>query len=187
MNAVFTIIFLASALLCLILNPDVFLNSLLSGGQKAITVSLSLIAVYCVWLAFFHVMKESGLQDKFTRLVYPLSKRLFRSDDKEALQLATSNLTANFLGLPGAPTPLGIKAVEKFYANQNRYAADMLFVLNATSLQLIPTTVIALRASFGSAAPADIILPTLIATVCSTLLGALLVVLTSKRRKRKKR
>lgn len=187
MNAVFTIVFLAAALMCLVLNPDGFLSALLAGGQKAVTLSVSLIAVYCVWLAFFNVMKESGLQEKFNRLVYPLSKRIFRSDDKEALSYATSNLTANFLGLPGAPTPLGIRAVEKFYANQNRYAADMLFVLNATSLQLIPTTVIALRASLGSASPADILLPTLIATVCSTLLGALLVVLTAKRRKRHKR
>ena len=187
MNAVFTLVFLSSATLCLVMDPDGFLSALLAGGQKAVTLSVSLIAVYCVWLAFFNVMKESGLQEKFNRLVYPLSKRIFRSDDKEALSYATSNLTANFLGLPGAPTPLGIKAVEKFYANQNRYAADMLFVLNATSLQLIPTTVIALRASLGSASPADILLPTLIATVCSTLLGALLVVLTAKRRKRHKR
>ena len=185
MNAVFTLVFLASAALCLVMNPDGFLSALLAGGQKAVTLSVSLIAVYCVWLAFFHVMKESGLQDKFTRLVYPLSKRLFRSNDHEALQCATANLTANFLGLPGAPTPLGIKAVEKFYQNQNRYAADMLFVLNATSLQLIPTTVIALRASLGSAAPADILLPTLIATVFSTALGALLVRLTSRRKKLK--
>ena len=187
MNAVFTLIFLASAMLCLAMNPDEFLSALLAGGQKAVTLSISLIGVYCVWLAFFNVMRESGLQQKLTRLISPLSKRIFRSDDPEALQLATSNLTANFLGLPGAPTPLGIKAVEKFYANQNRYAADMLFVLNATSLQLIPTTVIALRASFGSAAPADILLPTLIATIASTLLGALLVVITSKRRKGKAR
>ena len=186
MNAVFTLVFLASAALCLVLNPDEFLNSLLSGGQKAVTVSVSLIGVYCVWLAFFNVMKESGLQNKFTRLVYPLSKRIFRSNDQEALESATANLTANFLGLPGAPTPLGIKAVEKFYQSKNRYAADMLFVLNATSLQLIPTTVIALRASFGSAAPADILLPTLIATTCSTALGALLVRLTSRRKRKTK-
>ena len=186
MNAVFTLVFLASAGLCLVMNPDEFLNALLSGGQKAVTVSVSLIAVYCVWLAFFHVMKDSGLSEKVTRLFYPVSKRIFRSDDKEALYLATSNLTANFLGLPGAPTPLGIKAVEKFYAAKNRYAADMLFVLNATSLQLIPTTVIALRASFGSAAPADILLPTLLSTVLSTLLGAFLVVITSKRKRKKK-
>ncbi len=185
MNAIFTLVFLASAGLCIVLDPDEFLNALLTGGQKAVTVSVSLIAIYCVWLAFFNVMKESGISEKLTRLIFPLSKRLFRSDDKDALYLATSNLTANFLGLPGAPTPLGVKAIEKFYAAKNRYAADMLFVLNATSLQVIPTTVIALRASLGSSAPADILLPTLIATACSTLLGAFLVMLTSRRRKRK--
>lgn len=186
MNAVFTLVFLASAGLCLVMNPDAFLSSLLAGGQKAVTVSVSLIAVYCVWLAFFNVMRESGLAEKLTRLFLPLSKRLFRSDDKEALYLATSNLTANFLGLPGAPTPLGVKATEKFYQNQNRYAADMLFVLNATSLQLVPTTVIALRASYGASSPADILLPTLLATALSTILGALLVALTSRRKRRPK-
>ena len=77
-------------------------------------------------------------------------------------------------------------AVEKFHAAKNRYAADMLFVLNATSLQLIPTTVIALRASFGSSSPADILLPSLLATAFSTLLGALLVALTAKRKRRRK-
>lgn len=186
MNAVFTLVFLASAGLCLVMDPDAFLTSLLTGGQKAVTVSVSLIAVYCVWLAFFNVMKESGLAEKLTRLFLPLSKRLFRSDDKEALYLATSNLTANFLGLPGAPTPLGVKAVEKFYQNQNRYAADMLFVLNATSLQLVPTTVIALRASYGASSPADILLPTLLATALSTLLGAVLVALTARKKRKKK-
>ena len=168
MNAVFTLVFLASAMLCLVMNPDVFLDALLSGGQKTVTVSISLIAVYCVWFAFFNVLKESGLSEKLTRLFYPL-------------------LTANLLGLPGAPTPLGIKATEKFYAAKNRYAADMLFVLNATSLQLIPTTVIALRASHNSAAPADILPATLIATLFSTILGALLVFLTSKRIRIRKR
>ncbi len=187
MNAVFTLVFLASAMLCLVMNPDGFLDALLSGGQKTVTVSISLIAVYCVWFAFFNVLKESGLSEKLTRLFYPLSRKLFRSNDKEALYLATSNLTANLLGLPGAPTPLGIKATEKFYAAKNRYAADMLFVLNATSLQLIPTTVIALRASHNSAAPADILPATLIATLFSTILGALLVFLTSKRIRIRKR
>lgn len=186
MNAVFALVFLASTGLCLAMNPDKFLSSLLSGGQKSIAVSGSLIAIYCVWLAFFNVMKESGLAEKLARLLYPLSKRLFLSNDKEALYLATSNLAANFLGLPGAPTPLGAKATEKFCQNKNRYAADMLFVLNATSLQLIPTTAIALRASLNSAAPADIILPSLLTTAFSTLSGVLLLALTSVRKRKTK-
>lgn len=182
MNAIFALLFLASASLCLVLAPDAFLPALLKGGEKAVTLSVALLAVYCVWLGFFKVLESSGLAEKLTKRLFPLSKRIFRSDDKEALFAATSNLTANFLGLPGAPTPLGIRATQKFCEAKNDYAADMLFVLNATSLQLLPVTVIALRASLGSAAPYDIILPTLAATLISTLLGALLVRLTARRR-----
>ena len=186
MNAIFALIFLASAGACLVLDPDGFLPALITGGEKAVTVSVSLVAVYCVWLAFFQVMEESGLAGKLTKLMYPLARRLFRSKDKEALYLATSNLSANPLGLPGAPTPLGVKATEKFLRAKNRYAVEMLFVLNATSLQLLPTTAIALRAAYGSVSPADILIPTLISTVCSTLLGALLVWATALKPRRKR-
>ncbi len=165
----------------LVTDPDSFLPALLRGGQKAATLSLSLLAVYCVWLGFFKVMEKSGLSEKLSRAVYPAARRLFRSNDREALLLASCNLSANILGLPGAPTPLGVRAVEKFCAAGEHYAADMLFVLNATSLQLLPTTVIALRLSFGSLSSADIILPTLLCTLFSSAFGALLVFLTRKR------
>ena len=182
MNGIFAAVFLLSAALFLLSDPDGFLSSLLAGGEKAAALSLSLLAVYCVWLGFFKVMEKSGLAGKLANGVYPLAKRLFRSNDKEAVYLAGCNLSANFLGLPGAPTPLVKKAVEKFCAASNHYAADMLFVLNATSLQLLPTTVIALRTAAGSALAADIFLPTLIATLFSTLLGGLLVALTGRRK-----
>lgn len=181
MNAIFSAVFLLACGVFLIFNPDGFLAAMLAGAQKAGTLSLSLLAIYCVWLGFFNVMKDSGLSEKLSSAFFPLSRRIFRSDDREAVYLASCNLSANFLGLPGAPTPLGVKATEKFCAAGNRYAADMLFVLNATSLQLLPTTVIALRLAAGSASPADIFFPTLLATLCSTLIGGVLVALTRKR------
>lgn len=175
MNGIFTAVFFLSALLFFIFSPDAFLPALLDGGQKAASLSLSLLAVYCVWLGFFRVMEQSGLSERISSLFFPLCKRLFRTDDKTAVFLASGNLSANLLGLPGAPTPLGMKATQAFLQRGNTYAASMLFVLNATSLQLLPTTVIALRASYGAQSPADILLPTLIATLFSTLLGALCV------------
>lgn len=182
MNAIFSAVFLLAAAIFLFSDPDGFLPALLTGGQKAATLSLALLASYCVWLGFFKVLEKSGLSEKLARgLIRPLGK-LFRSSDREALAAASQNMAANFLGLPGAPTPLGVKATQKFLAAKNGYAADMLFVLNATSLQLLPTTVIALRAAAGSAAPADIFLPTLLATLFSSALGAALVYLTRKRR-----
>lgn len=179
MNGIFAAVFLLSAAVFLFSDPEGFLPALLAGGQKAATLSLSLLAIYCVWLGFFKVMEKSGLAQKLSRAVFPLAKRLFRSDDREAVYLASCNLSANFLGLPGAPTPLGIRATEKFCAAGNGYAADMLFVLNATSLQLLPTTVIALRLAAGSASPADIFLPTLLASLLSTAIGAALMRLTA--------
>lgn len=182
MNAIFSAVFLIAAAVFLLSDPEAFLPALLTGGQKAASLSLSLLASYCVWLGFFKVLEKSGLSDALARrLTRPLG-RLFRSSDREALAATSQNMAANFLGLPGAPTPLGVKATQKFLSAQNAYAADMLFVLNATSLQLLPTTVIALRAAAGAAAPADIFLPTLIATLFSSVIGASLVFLTRKRR-----
>ncbi len=175
MNAVFSVIFLAACLLFLLTKPDGFLPAMLAGAEKAAVLALSLLSVYCVWLGFFKVLERSGLSQKLSRRVRPLAKRLFRSDDEAALELACNNLSANMLGLPGAPTPLGIRATEAFLKRNNGYAADMLFVLNATSLQLLPTTVIALRLSAGSASPADIFMPTLLATLFTTLVGTFLV------------
>lgn len=186
-NGIFVAVFFVSALLFLCFDPNGFLPALLAGAEKAGALSLSLLAVYCVWLGFFKVLEESGLSGKLSRAVFPLAKRLFRSDDREALFYASGNLSANLLGLPGAPTPLGVKAVEKFYAAQNRYAADMLFVLNATSLQLLPTTVIALRLAAGSLNASDILLPTLIATLFSSFAGITLMLLYAKLHKRRKK
>ena len=181
-NGIFAVIFLISCALFLFTNPDGFLAAMLEGGEKAAVLSLSLLAVYCVWLGFFKVLERSGLSEKLARHTMPVTKRLFRSDDADALFFAGGNLTANFLGLPGAPTPLGIQATERFLAKGNDYAADMLFVLNATSLQLLPTTVIALRLAAGSASPADIFLPTLLATLLSSVIGMILVRLTRRYR-----
>lgn len=181
-NVIFTLVFLIAAAIFLLSDPEEFLPALLAGGEKAAALSLSLLASYCVWLGFFKVLEQSGLADKLARrLIRPLGK-LFRSQDREALSAASQNMAANFLGLPGAPTPLGVKATQKFLAAQNGYGADMLFVLNATSLQLLPATVIALRAAAGSASPADIFLPTLLATLFSSVLGAALVFLTRKKK-----
>ena len=181
MNVIFAVVFLAAAVIFLLRDPEGFLPAMLAGGQKAAAVSLALLASYCVWLGFFKVMEESGLSARLANRLYPAARKLFRSENKEALALACQNLAANMLGLPGAPTPLGIAATKKFLQTGDTYAADMLFVLGATGLQLLPATVIALRAAAGSAAPADILLPTLLSAAAATLFGALLVVLTRRR------
>ena len=185
MNAIFAGVFAAASVLFLMRDPDGFLPAMLSGGEKAALLSLDLLTVYCVWLGFFSVFEKSGLARKISRLFTPIAKRLFHTDDSEAIYYAGCNLSSNLLGLPGAPTPLGIKATKKFLDGKNERAADLLFVLNATSLQLLPTTVLSLRIAEGSSSPMDILPATLLATLISTLAGVLL--LTFAHRFRRKR
>jgi len=184
MNAAFSIVFLLAATIFLLCSPDAFLPAMLSGAQKAATLSLSLISAYCIWLGFFKVLEQSGILKKFTKRLLPAAGKLFHSQNRVAIEQASCNLAANILGLPGAPTPAGIRATGEFLKDKNDYGADLLFVLNATSLQLFPATVISLRLAAGAAVPADILLPTLLSTLFSTVLGAALVCITTKRRQK---
>ena len=125
--------------------------------------------------------EESGVARGISKLLKPLCRKLFRTNDEEALSAIGMNLSTNLLGIGGAATPYGIKAASLLEKNKDaHYSSSMLFVVNATSLQLIPTSVVALRIAAGSASAADIILPTMLATAFSTVLGVLLVKLFIK-------
>ncbi len=92
------------------------------------------------------------------------------------------NMSANMLGLGNAATPMGINAMKRLDDGSGiaNHAVIMLIVLNATSIQLLPSTIIGLRANAGSLSPADIVLPTLLSTACTFLLGIFLVKMFGK-------
>ncbi len=181
MNILFTLVFLSCAFLLLCTSPDVFLSALLEGAGKGATVCVSLIATYSVWLGLMKVWEDSGLARGFSRFFKPLSKRLFKTEDEEALEAISMNLSVNFLGISGAATPYGIKAANLLDKTSNaEYSSAMLFALNATSLQLIPTSIIAVRVALHSAAPNDIVIPTFLATLLSTVMGVALTKLFIK-------
>lgn len=184
MNGVFAAMFLLSALLFLIFEPEAFLPALAAGGEKAVSLGLSLAAAYCVWLGFFGVMEQSGLTSLLARALRPAARRLFRSEDDKALSAACCSVSANLLSLPGAPTPLGIEACRRFLARGNEFGAHMLFALNAAGVQLISTTALSFRLAAGSASPADIVPPILLSTLLSAALVVLLTFLTSPKRPR---
>ncbi len=176
MNILFSLLFILSNLLLLCLAPKDFLPALLDGAQSSATLCFSLVATYSVWLGLMEVWKKSGVTRKVSRLLAPLSKKLFLTQDKETLDAVSMNLSVNLLGVSGAGTPYGITACKLLDKTENaEYSSAMFFVLNATSLQLIPTSVVGIRTALGSVAPADIILPTFLASASSTVLGFLLV------------
>lgn len=186
MNAIFLSLFLGATAILLFVNPPLFLPTVLDAAGDAATLCVALLASYAVWMGLMEVWKACGITKGISKLLRPLCKRLFRTDDEQTLQAVSANLSCNFLGLGGAATPYGIEGARLLDKSPNpEYASCMFFALNATSLQLLPTSVVGLRASLGSGAPADIVLPSLICTAFSTAVACLMVWLFLRPKKRK--
>lgn len=180
MNVIFTAIFILSAAVMLINAPSDFLPAMLDGGLNAAKCCLTLFCIYAVWLGLSAVAEDARLTEKAAKLLSKPCSKLFKTDNPAAIENITMNISCNLLGIGGAATPHAVKAVNALEADGNSFAQNLLFIINATSIQLIPTTVIALRAAAGSAAAHDIALPSLIATAISTFSGATAFILISK-------
>ena len=161
-------------------------SAALIGAQNGVTLALSLCGSLCLWSGFAKLTEKSGLAWRFSALLRPLLSRLFpeASRDPSALQDLCGNLTANFLGLGNAATPMGISAVRRMHALSGKPDASdemcRLIVLNTASIQLIPSTIGAVRASLGSARPFDILLAVWLTSACSVTAGLLAARLFSR-------
>lgn len=168
MNAIFTAILLISAIILCITAPTDFLPAMLDGGLNALKCCLTLFCIYAVWMGLSSVAEECGITKKAAKLLSPACTKFFRTDNEKAVENIAMNLSCNLIGIGGAATPFAVKAIEQLEKDGNTFAQNLLFIVNATSIQLIPTTVITLRAAAGSVAAYDIVLPSLIATIIST-------------------
>lgn len=173
MNVVFAFILTVCVSLLLFKDPNAALGGMLDGVSSAIAMSVGLVAVYAVWLSVLNVMEKVGLNRAIGKALKPLTKRLFPSENDETRETISLNMSANLLGMGGAATPLGIKAINGMAKDSEKTSDSiaLFVVINCTSIQLIPTTIIGLRAASGSVNASDIILPSLIATTVSTLVG----------------
>lgn len=180
MNAIFTAVFLLSLIIIAIFSPDKLLSSLLSGAERAVTMAVTLFCIYAVWMGLSRLAEKSGLARGASRALKPLSQKLFKTENDEATENIAMNLSCNLLGIGGAATPYAVKAVKALEKDRNEFAQKLLFIINATSVQIVPTTVIALRASAGSVSAADIFLPSLICTAFSTLFAVLIYIVGCK-------
>jgi spore maturation protein A len=156
-------------------------KAIFQGAQEAVTISLGLISVLVFWLGLMKIAEGAGLLVKLARLARPFISRLFPElpKDHPAIGYILSNMMANMFGLGNAATPLGIKAMEEMKrANNGKNEASSSMItflaLNTSSITLVPTTVIALRITYESESPAEIIGATLLAT-CVSMLGAILL------------
>ena len=162
-------------------------SAALIGAQNGVTLALSLCGSLCLWSGFAKLTEKSGLARRFSALLRPRLSRLFTEASRapSSLQDLCGNLTANFLGLGNAATPMGISAVRRMHALSGKPDASdemcRLIVLNTDSIQLIPSTVGAVRASLGSARPFDILPAVWLTSACSVTAGLLAARLFSRR------
>ena len=186
MNAIFTVIFISSLIALIFIAPNELLPTMLGGAESAAKMALTLFCIYAVWMGLSRLAEKSGFSKGAARFLKPLTKKIFRSDNDAACESIAMNVSCNLLGIGGAATPFAVKAIGELEKDGNDYAQKLLFVINATSIQILPTTVIALRASAGSVAAFDIFLPSLICTAISTLCGVALFLAFEKIKFRKK-
>lgn len=158
------------------------MQAVFSSSKNAFEISLGLSGTLAFWLGMLAIGEQSGVILWLTKGLSPLFRKLLPGvpDDHPALGAIVMNLSANVLGLDNAATPLGIKAMQELQSlNPSKDTASdaqiLFFVINASSITLFPLTLFTYRAQMGAAFPADVFIPILLATFCSTLAGLLSV------------
>ena len=160
---------------------------LLRAGENAVTLALTLAGAYMIWCGLLKILENSGLMHKMARLLERPVHFLMGEDarDEGVRKAVCINLTANLLGLGNAATPAGLEAMQRMAkrakGGRPTHGMCMFLLLNASSLQLVPTTVISMRATYGATQPGDVFLPTLICSVVSTVVTVLLGLLCRRR------
>ena len=162
-------------------------DGIIAYAEAAVKLAIGLIGIMALWLGIMKIAEEAGLIAMLARLLKPITTRLFPDVPAEhpAMGAMIMNISANMLGLGNASTPFGLKAMEelKKLSKKKDTATDAMatfLVLNTSNLQLIPATIIAVRASAGSAAPTEIIGPVIVATAIGVTSGVITVKLLAK-------
>ena len=162
-------------------------KAVMDSAGSAVQLCIGLLAIMCLWTGMMGIAEKSGLVGMLEAVVRPMIRFLFPGIPKKhkAAGSIVSNLVANFFGLGNAATPLGIKAMTELQRlnPQKDTATDsmsMFLVLNTAAIQLIPATIIGLRAAGGSKNPGEIIVTIWFASVCASIAGVAAVKIFSR-------
>lgn len=187
MALIWFFMFILSVICLIFTNPAVVTSSLLDASASGVELCINLCGIYAVWLGLINILDKSGLSDILAKLLSPIIKFLFKTDNKEAIKYISINMSSNILGLGNAATPSGIKAMSLLDDKTGKitFAGIMLIVVNSCSIQLLPTTVIGLRENAGSVSSGDIILPSIISCLLTFLFAVSLTHIINKLKKRR--
>ncbi len=189
MNKIWFWLIITSICILLYLNPEIVLPTMMQASEDTLKLCLSLCAIYSVWMGILQVMEDSGINKKLSKLLSPFTKKIFGNVDEVTNELLCMNISCNILGMGGAATPLGMKAMQRLDDGSGKANRPMimLIIFASTSMQILPTTVIGLRITAGSESASNIILPTIIVAVLTTFIGIGLALIIEKIKKGKKK
>ena len=169
-------------------NTEAISDTVLNSAKESAATIIGLIGIYMFWMGMLNVAKESGMVDKLAKKMQKILKRLFPDvpAGSPAMGYISLNLVADMLGMGNAATPFGLSAMKELdRLNGHRKTASnamcMLLCVNASSVQILPLTLIALRSSYGSASPAEIVLPALINTSITTIVAIIAAKIMERR------
>ncbi len=149
----------------------------MDGAKDAVETSLSILGVMCFWMGMMKIAEKAGLLKSLSKLLNPVISFLFKGvKSPDAKNSILMNITANIFGIGNAATPFGLKAMEEMsIENKKKHTATndmcLFVVVNTASIQLIPTTLLALRASYGSASPYNILPAVWITSITAMIFG----------------
>lgn len=159
-------------------NTEAVTAAAIKGASSAVELTIGLMGVICLWCGIMKIAEKSGLTGIMGRLLTPVLKLFFPELPAKhpAMSAIIMNLASNILGLSNAATPFGIKAMgelQKLNARKERATNTMVMflVINSACVQLIPATVISIRAAAGSKSPSEIVITTIISTVVAASVG----------------
>ena len=151
-------------------------SAIFSSAEQTVELCLTLLGTLCLWNGIMSIALKTSLIKKLTKFLKPLISFLFPDlkKDKKISEQVSMNIVANILGLGNASTPIGLKSISSMQEKNNdkttlNNSMAMFILINTASLQIIPTTVIAIRSSLGSNNPSKIILAVWVATIAAFL------------------
>ena len=175
MNIVWLAIMVIGIGIMIIKSPDLVVSTMISASEKSVKLCMSLLVIYAVWLGLLKILEDTGFSKKIAKWLSPIINFLFgKNIDEYTKSQIAINLSSNILGLGNAATPSAINAMKGLDKGTGKInqPMTMLMVINCLSFQLIPTTIMGLRASSGSTNVSSIIAP----TICTSLLTGFVII-----------
>lgn len=191
LNKIWPIIIMVSFIYAVISGKIDEINSgIFESTKSAVELAITFLGTICLWNGIMKIAYNSNLINKIVNFLNPIIKRIFPevNNNEKIKKEISMNMVANILGLGNAATPLGIKAMKSMQEEnkeKNKLSNSMMMfiVINTASLQIIPTTVIAIRSSLNSQNPTSIVVYVWIATLCSIITGIIITKILIKKGK----